>query len=142
MIDSSADHSPGKAARDRAERPDFMHPIKSGRVFASLDDARRASPKSGDVVLIRDLGTLTPSHTWTETQTRGKWHLRPYQLADGQSGNLLMVCDFAGDEGAAAVPPGFQVKLDLPGWYAIWIGAPLMERSASGGGGINVALEE
>jgi hypothetical protein len=141
MIDSGADHSPGKAAGDRAERPDFMHPINSGRVFASLDDARRASPKPGDVVLIRDLGTLTPAHTWTETQTRGKWHLRPYRLADGQSGHLLMVCDFAGDEGAAAVPPGFEVKLDLPGWYAIWIGVPLMERSANGGGGINVALE-
>jgi hypothetical protein len=52
-----------------------------------------------------------------------------------------MVCDFAGDEGPAAVPPEFEVRLDLPGWYAIWIGSPLMQRSADGGGGIDVALE-
>ena len=51
-----------------------------------------------------------------------------------------MVCDFAGDEGPAAVPPEFEVKLDLPGWYAIWLGTPLMRHAADGGGGIDVAL--
>jgi len=128
-------------AEDRAARPDFMHPIKPGKVFTSLDDARGASLQAGDVVLVRDLSKLAPAHVWSEPFVRGKWHLRPYQLADGQSGKMLMVCDFAGDEGPAAVPPEFEVKLDLPGWYAIWLGAPLMEHSANGGGMINVALQ-
>ncbi len=128
-------------AVNRAVRPDFMHPIKPGQVFTSLDDARRASLQAGDVVLIRDLSKLAPTHVWTEPFVRGKWRLRPYRLADGLSGKLLMVHDFAGDEGPAAVPPGFEVKLDLPGWYAIWLGVPLMKHSADGGGMINVALE-
>ncbi len=102
-------------AVNRAVRPDFMHPIKPGQVFTSLDDARRASLQAGDVVLIRDLSKLAPTHVWTEPFVRGKWRLRPYRLADGLSGKLLMVHDFAGDEGPAAVPPGFEVKLDLPG---------------------------
>ena len=130
-------------------KQDFMHPIKEGRQFASLDEARLAPPQAGDAILIRDLSQLAPPETWTLTETRGKWHLRPYRLADGQSGQLLMVSDFAGDEGRAAVPPEFEVRLDLPGWYAIWIGSPLMERAADGGGsrnvdgmgGINVALD-
>jgi len=115
-----------------------MHSIKPGRVFMSLGDARGASLQAGDVVLIRDLSKLAPAHVWTEARVRGKWHLRPYQLSDGQSGKLLMVCDFAGDQGPAAVPPEFEVKLDLPGWYAIWFGAPLMQHSANGGSGINM----
>lgn len=118
-----------------------MHPIAHGRVFPSLVDAQNAALQAGDEVLIRDLSTLAPSAVWTETPTRGKWHLRPYRLADGQAGKLLMVCDLAGDEGPAAVPPEFEVALNLPGWYAIWLGAPLMEHSALGGGGINVALD-
>jgi len=113
----------------------------SGQVFASLDDARRASTQPGDVVLIRDLSTLAPTDVWSNEFVRGKWRLRPYRLADGQSGNQLMVCDFAGDDGPAAVPPAFEVKLELAGWYTIWIGVPLMQRSADGGGGVNVALE-
>ncbi len=119
-----------------------MHPIKTGRVFTSIAEARHARQQPGDVVLVRDLSKLAPTNVWTEKQTRGTWHLRPYQLADGQAGKLLMVCDFAGDEGPIAVPPEFEVKLNLPGWYAIWIGTPLTERSADGGGGINVALKD
>jgi hypothetical protein len=117
-----------------------MTPVPGGQIFASLSDARHAFLKAGDIVSIRDLSQIAPATAWTKNQTRGKWHLRPYRLADGQSGKLLMVCDFAKDEGPAAVPPEFEVKLDLPGWYAVWIGAPLMEHSANGGGGINVAL--
>jgi hypothetical protein len=120
---------------------DFMHPVKAGRVFTTLDDARRAAPEPGDIVLIRDLSQLAPPDIRTEAFARGKWHLRDYRLADGQSGRLLMVCDVAGDEGPAAVPPEFDVRLDLPGWYAIWLGVPLMQRSAHGGGGVSVAVD-
>ena len=109
----------------RTESSHFLTPLPGGRVFASLNEARAAEPAPGDVLLLRDLAVLCPASSRSSQPTRGKWRLRPYRLADGQSGKLLMVCDFAGDEGPAAVPPEFEVKLDLPGWYAIWIGAPL-----------------
>jgi hypothetical protein len=66
--------------------------------------------------------------------------LQPYQLADGRRGKLLLVHDWAKEAGPAAVPPEFQIQLDLPGWYAIYFGVPLM-RSGIGGGGVDVALD-
>jgi hypothetical protein len=117
---------------------DYMHPIAPGRLFASLDAARGASPKPGDVVLVRDLSTLAPASVWTERQTRGKWQMRAYRLADGQSGRLLAVYDWAKDKGPEAVPPEFEVKLDLPGWYAIWLGVPTVRRLDAG---IDAALD-
>lgn len=104
---------------------DFLKPIGKGRTFASISDGRAAKP--GDVIWARDLTQMAPPGIWSEKQTRGKWHARPYRLADGQSGKLLMVNDTAKSEGPKAVPPEFEVKLDLPGWYSIWIGVPKMD---------------
>jgi len=56
-----------------------------------------------------------------------------------------MVNDPARDQGLSAVPPEFEVKLDLPGWYAIWMGVPSLDLrprlAGSGMGGVDVALD-
>ncbi len=132
--------------RDRVQAQpivDFLEPIGKGRTFASISEGRAAKPV--DVILVRELTQIAPSDTWAEKQTRGKWQLRPYQLVDGQSGQLLMVNDPAKDQALSAVPPEFKVKLDLPGWYAIWMGVPSLDLrprlSGSGMGGVDVALD-
>lgn len=124
---------------------DFMNPAQRGRNFRSISDARAARLRAGDVVVVRELDLIAPSSVWTRPRTRGKWQLRPYRLSDGQAGNLLMVNDPAGDEGHAAVPPEFEVRLDLPGWYAIWVGVPMIDLRPileSTYGGVDVALDD
>lgn len=119
----------------------FLKPVGKSRTFTSIREGRAAKP--GDIIWVRDLTVVAPPATWSETQVRGKWHARPYQLADGQSGRLLMVNDTAKSEGPKAVPPEFEVKLDLPGWYSIWIGVPRMDLRPRviGSDGVDVALD-
>lgn len=134
----------GQGSQATPKRSDFMTPAPRGRTFASIGDARRASLKPGDVVLVRDLDQIAPSSAWTRPRTRGKWQLRRYRLSDGQAGNLLVVNDPAKDNGPLAVPPEFEVKLDLPGWYAMWVGVPMIELRPileSTYGGVDVALD-
>lgn len=100
---------------------------RGGRVFASLAAARAAALGAGDEVLIRDLTTLAPAGTWAIAPQRGQWLTRPYRLADDQTGRLLLVNDLARDDGPHAVPPEITVSLDLPGWYALWIGVPRLD---------------
>jgi hypothetical protein len=114
----------------------------TGRVFRSLAEGRRTAP--GDTILIRDLAHLAPAYAWSETKTRGKWHLRPYQLADGQRGRLLLVNDVHAPAPASAIPPEFEIKLDLPGWYALWFGVPRLDLRPRISGtldGVDVALD-
>jgi hypothetical protein len=121
---------------------DFMKTVKGGRTFRSVGEAQKA--KAGDEVLIRDLSQIAPESTWSITRTRGKWHLRPYQLADGQKGRLLMVNDPAKDLGPSAVPSEIEWKVDLPGWYAIWIGVPTLDlrpRAGARESGVDIALD-
>ena len=63
---------------------DFLKVSGKGRTFASISEGRAAKP--GDVILVRELTQIAPSDAWVEKQIRGKWQLRPYQLANGQSG--------------------------------------------------------
>ena len=123
--------------------PAYLDPLAKGRRFASLSEARAAGPEPGDVILVRDLGQLAPPNVWTTERTRGKWQLQPHRLADGQSGRLLAVDDWAKDEARAAVPPELEIKLDLPGWYALWLGVPRVDRHprAAGLGGVDAALD-
>ena len=127
------------------EGTDFMNPIEGGRTFGSIGAARRASLNPGDTVLIRDLTEVAASSVWTKNPARGKWQLKPYTLGNGSRGNLLMVNDPAKDAGPEAVPPVIDVKLDLPGWYAIWVGVPMLDlRPTVPGifGGVDAALDQ
>jgi hypothetical protein len=129
-----------KFAWPESENTDYMKPAKQGRTISSLSEARGA--RNGDVILLRDMAKLAPSDAYSHEFQRGKWQLRPYQLADGQSGELLMVNDWAKFEAAKAVPPPFEIKLDLSGWYAIWIGIPRLEfHPFSVWDGVDVALD-
>jgi hypothetical protein len=122
---------------------DFLKPISGGRTISSIAEARGA--QAGDVVLVRDMARLAPANAWSSEFKRGRWRLQPYQLADGQAGKLLMVNDWAKFEGPRAVPPEFEVKLNLPGWYAIWIGVPRLDLRPCAGiplDGVDVALDE
>ena len=123
--------------------PTYLLPVPGGRVFGSLAAARSARLKPGDTVLIRNMAELAPAAIATPTPTRGRWHARRYRLSDGSAGTLLMVNDVAGDEGIAAVPPEFEVKLDLPGWWAVWLGVPKIDLRpcVAGRGGVDVALD-
>ncbi|MCK5120052.1 MAG: hypothetical protein KAQ78_10725 [Candidatus Latescibacteria bacterium] len=108
----------------------FGRYIDGTRTFESLDEARTGTPDAGDVVLVRDLSRIVPKEAWTAQPERGKWHLRSYRLGGhGLAGNLLMVDDRAEHDGKRAVPPELEIELDLPGWYAIWIGVPALELS-------------
>lgn len=108
----------------------FGRYIDGTRTFESLDEARTGTPDAGDVVLVRDLSRIVPKEVWTAQPERGKWHLRSYRLGGhGLAGNLLMVDDRAEHDGKRAVPPELEIPLDLPGWYAIWIGVPALELS-------------
>jgi hypothetical protein len=54
-----------------------------------------------------------------------------------------MANDFVVDDPSAAVPPEFEIRLGLSGWYAIWIGLPCVElRNPRGVAGIEVALDD
>ncbi|MCX7669548.1 MAG: hypothetical protein N2439_05695 [Anaerolineae bacterium] len=105
----------------------YLDSTPHGRVFSDLAAARAAGPVAGDTILLRDLAALVPTSTWTCTPQRGRWWARPYVLADGQAGRLLMVNASAGADGLAAIPPELTISLDLPGWYAIWIGVPRLD---------------
>ncbi len=98
---------------------------------------------SGQVVEFRDFSALAPADIRSDRAVRGKWHLRPYRLADGRAGKLLMVNDPAKDEGAKAIPPEFEISLPLSGWYAVWIGVPKVDLRprVAGLGGVDVALD-
>ena len=100
--------------------------------------SERHRPNRVTVVLLRDLRHIAPSGICATAKTRGKWQLWPYRLADGQSGQMLAVDDCATEEGLAAVPPEFEIRLDLPGWYAIWFGVPSV---AGANAGIDAALD-
>jgi len=108
----------------RSKPTNYLEPLRAGRTLTSLGEAKRAKP--GDVLLVRDMAQLAPQSVWSREMRRGRWHLCPYQLTDSQGGNLLMINDWAKDEGPSAVPPVFEVKLDLPGWYSVWAGVPRM----------------
>lgn len=114
----------------------------SGRVYRSLAEGRRA--RAGDTILIRDLAQVAPEGAWSEAPARGKWQLRRYELSDGQQGRLLLVNDLRAQAPATAVPPGFEIKLPLKGWYALWFGVPrfdLRPRINSTLDGVDVALD-
>lgn len=108
-----------------ANRALYDPPPAGGRLFRSLAEGRHARP--GDTILIRDLALLAPPSVWSESKTRGKWQLCPYRLSGEPAGRMLMVNDLSPDSSAAAVPPAFEVRLDLPGWYAIWFGVPRLD---------------
>ncbi len=125
-------------------RTNFMDPVPGGRRFEAIREARGVGLKPGDEVLVRQMDTIAPDSAWSRSPTRGKWQLRPYRLSNEQSGKLLLVNDPAGDSGPSAVPPEFEVKLDLPGWYAIWIGVPMLDLRPtvwSNYGGVDLALD-
>ena len=98
-----------------------------GRLFASLAEARGAAIAPGDAILLRRLDELAPAAACTTEPVRGRWLARPYRLAGGQEGMALTVNDRSIDEPHTVVPPAFDVELDLPGWYAIWLGIPLAD---------------
>ncbi len=105
-------------------QPDFC---PRGHIFGDLQRARTTALNAGDAILLRDLAALAPAAAWATEPQRGRWQARPYRLADGQTGQLLLVNDLARDEGPAAVPPEIEIPLDLPGWYALWIGVPRLD---------------
>lgn len=110
---------------------DYLTPLPGGRVFTALDHARAADLAPGDVVLLRDVAALCPELARSSQRARGKWRIRPYRLADGQSGNLLMVCDFAGDQGPAAVPeedPDLPFPADCTGMHDPYPGDEFIEQ--------------
>jgi len=105
-------------------QPDFC---PGGRIFSDLQHARTTALTAGDAVILRDMVALAPPATWSVEPQRGRWQARPYRLADGQSGRLLVLNDLARDEGPCAVPPEIEIPLDLSGWYALWIGVPRLD---------------
>lgn len=107
--------------------PAYLNTAPGGRVFTDLAAARAAAPIPGDTLFLRDLAALAPADAWAPAPQRGRWWARPYTLADGQAGCLLMVNDLAGDDGPAALPAEIEIPLDLPGWYAIFIGVPQLD---------------
>ena len=110
----------------------------------SFSEARSAEISPGAAIWERDIGLLAPEAARARSATRGKWHWRDYELSGGKRGSLIMVNDLAKDEGEKAVPPEFEVKLDFPGWYAIWLGIPRFEEPlplAWRENGVDVALD-
>jgi hypothetical protein len=123
---------------------DYMTPAPGGRVFHSLAQARATTPKAGDVVLIRDMGEIAPSHIYSGDTDSGKWSLRTYHLADGQSGRLLLANRRVPAEDLLYLPEEFEIRLHLPGWYAIWAGVPLVDLAPTitfTFGGVDLALD-
>jgi len=128
----------------KPQHGNYLCPWPDGRKFSSVGDARRSSMKPGDAVVVRDFTQIVPRSAGSLRLRRGEWHLRPYKVGQSQQGNLLMVNDMAGLEGPSAVPEDFSVLLDLPGWYALWIGVPMVNlspRLAYIYGGVDVALD-
>ena len=129
---------------DAIIKPDYLQSIQGAHVYSSLQLAKAATLEAGDVILLRDLAQLAPADTWTEAFVRGKWQAKPYELGDGAKGRMLIVNDRAKEDPAKAVPPAIEINLDLPGWYAIWIGVPKIDLRprAAGPGGLDVALDK
>lgn len=130
----------GALAQGATNSP-YLHP-GSGRIVDSLAKGRNVKP--GETILIRDLSSQAPQRVYSQGRQPGKWHLRPYRLGDGQSGRLLMVNEVAIEQPDSAVPPEFEIPLDLPGRYAIWFGIPrtdLRPRLNSSLDGVDVALD-
>ena len=117
--------------------------MTEGKRLASIEEIRRCGIAPGDSAWLRDFARLAPSDAWTHEPVRGSWNLRAYRLADGTSGRLLQVNDRADDEPEAAVPPEIEISLDLPGWYAVWVGVPHLDLRPRLGEvmGVDVALD-
>ena len=80
---------------------------------------------------MRQLGQIAPSDAWRRSKPVANGNCDPTSLpVDGRPASDG---DLAKDQGLSAVPLEFQVKLDLAGWYAIWIAVVYPKNLTEGG---------
>jgi hypothetical protein len=73
-------------------------------------------------VVIRDFSSAVPASGRSENVEPGKWSLKPYRLANGQTGRALWV-DERVKLGGSPIPLPGEVQIDpaLTGWHAIFV---------------------
>ena len=116
----------------------FAETCRESSVYTSLDTARLSQVEASDVILLRDFSRWASPQVASLSQAPGKWHLRAYQLENGERGNLLVINDRVKNDLSGAVPPVLHIPLDLPGWYSIELGFACLEDLPHG---VDVALD-
>jgi len=112
--------------------------------YNSLFDAQQNHIKPGECLLMRDMGSIAPECVFSADDQPGKWTLSKYSIGDDSEGRLLIINSRQDENPSNIVSPEFEVRIDLPGWYAVWIGVPrfdLHPRAMAGLDGVDVALD-
>ena len=99
----------------------------SGTRYGTIHEAGKYGMDAGDSVVIRDLTALIPDSQWSHAPEAGKWRNVPYRLTTHENGSMLMVNQRDRERPRRFVPPPIEIPLFLKGWYAVWIGVPLLE---------------
>jgi len=108
----------------------------TGRVLTDADLKSGAEPKVGDTVWLADFGTCFPRSAIATESAKGKWWLRGYTTADGQSGKMLCVEERDKEHPESCLAPALTYPLHLTGTYEIWIGT----YRPKFGGGVDLRL--
>jgi hypothetical protein len=109
-----------------ATAPRFLR-LPSPLAPVSLSRARLSPPAPGRAVLVDDFSAAGPAAALSRDGKRGSWQLVPFRRDDGTGGRMLLVNERLREAAGAAVPPELSLPLDLPGFYALWIGVPTVE---------------
>lgn len=122
--------------------PRFLR-LPSAFTPTSLSQARLSPPAPGRAALLDDFSGVGPAAALSREKVRGKWQIAPFRREDGTSGRMLLVNDQARESAQGAVPPEVSLPLDLPGFYAVWIGVPTLELKPAYPfpSGVDVALD-
>ena len=116
--------------------PVLAEPSKP-RTLTDADLAAGAKPEVGDTVILRDFAKCFPRSAVESKSVKGKWWLRPYRTAQGES---KMLCveerDKQSKDPHDYIAPALTYPVQLEGVYDIWVGTyrPIY------GGGIDIKL--
>lgn len=96
------------------------------------EENRAGSPTAeGATIILDDFATCLPRSAIATESVKGKWWLREYHTASGQTGTMLCVEERDMDNPETCLVPEVKYPVKLEGMYDIWVGT---YRPAFGGG--------
>ena len=114
--------APTAAEGDRSGAAHDRTRTGSMRVLTDEDLHADKRPRVGDTVMLSDFARCYPRSAISTKSIKGKWWLRPYRAASGQTGHMLCVEERDRDSPQSAIALPLTYKVDLEGVYDIWVG--------------------
>ena len=95
---------------------------QGARILSDEDLSAGQKPRVGDTVILSDFSRCYPRSGLRTESVKGKWWLRPYRTASGQTGTMLCVEERDMDNPQSCLVPALTYHLNLEGIYDIWVG--------------------